>query len=183
MTRLDVEATAAPPATTPTARAASPAIARHGHSSRAATACRSAVIASQASRCATPTPPICSRSRRRAPARAWARSYPICTTIPAQSSASTPRAKMPASPPTTAPGLARSMSSIRSGVTGMVEAAFNPLARIDPVGLDLADDAMSRPQIASVATFPFPLPSQSDRHPIRLAFLESQFAMVPLALW
>lgn len=69
------------------------------------------------------------------------------------------------------------------GVTGMVEAAFNPLARIDPVGLDLADDAMSRPQIAPVATFPFPLPSQSDRHPIRPAFLESQFGMVPLALW
>ncbi|WCP16236.1 hypothetical protein sphantq_04732 (plasmid) [Sphingobium sp. AntQ-1] len=29
------------------------------------------------------------------------------------------------------------------GVTGMVGAAFNPLARIDPAGLDLADDAMT----------------------------------------
>jgi hypothetical protein len=39
------------------------------------------------------------------------------------------------------------------------------------------------PANRACATFPFPLPSQSDRHPIRLAFLESQFATVPLALW
>jgi hypothetical protein len=36
------------------------------------------------------------------------------------------------------------------------------------------------PEIAPVATFPPALPSRMDHRPIRLAFLESQFARVSL---
>ncbi|WCP16230.1 hypothetical protein sphantq_04726 (plasmid) [Sphingobium sp. AntQ-1] len=42
------------------------------------------------------------------------------------------------------------------------------------------ETGLSGPQIAPVATFPPPPPSRSDRRPIRLAFLESQFARVAL---
>jgi len=40
----------------------------------------------------------------------------------------------------------------------------------------------SGPEIAPVVTFPPDLSSQIDRCPTRLAFLEGQFATVPLAL-
>jgi hypothetical protein len=40
----------------------------------------------------------------------------------------------------------------------------------------------SGPEIVPAATFPPALPSRFDRRPIRLAFLESQFATVPLVL-
>lgn len=68
---------------------------------------------------------------------------PICSTIPARSPASTPKARTPR---VTAHYRAR-FSPVHVldpfGVTGMVGAAFNPLDRIDPAGLDLADDAMT----------------------------------------
>tara|TARA_R110000822_G_scaffold88844_6_gene205580 strand:+ start:591 stop:791 length:201 start_codon:yes stop_codon:yes gene_type:complete len=45
------------------------------------------------------------------------------------------------------------------------------------------EKGLGGPEIAPVGTFPPALPSRVDRRPIRLAFLESQFATVPLALW
>jgi type IV secretion system protein VirD4 len=67
---------------------------------------------------------------------------PNLLTIRSRSSASTPRARMPGSPPASA--------QVRRGPCprslrrhGLASAAFNPLDRIDPAGLDLADDCMT----------------------------------------
>ncbi len=90
-----------------------------------------------------PVPPICSRSRRHAPARVWERSFPTCSTYAGPVVCIDPKGE-------NARITARQRGRFGAvhvldpfGVTGLPSAAFNPLDRIDPTGLDLADDCMT----------------------------------------